>query len=109
MELKENILGQLHIYCESVSMDCKPMAFFPIQERYVEEIKNYVFSRKLNIHIEPLSDGWFTIYIYKYDYLIHIIENLPQKPQTPYDHWVIGKACGYSDLAIGEFIQSKFN
>jgi hypothetical protein len=78
MEISQNIQGQLYAYCESVSRDCKSIAFFPIQERYIEEIQNYVLAQKLNRYIEPLSEGWVTVYIYKYDYLVHIIKKLPE-------------------------------
>lgn len=39
---------------------------------YVEDVKDY--------------KEWKTIFIYKHSYLIDIIKNLPNSPQTPYEH-----------------------
>ena len=36
--------------------------------------------------------------------MLEIIKALPHNPKTVYDHWVLGKAFGYSDESIGEFL-----
>lgn len=101
--------GQLITYCEQVKTGCKPIAFMNLQSRYVDIVVTHVKKNNLKIYIEnvPNTDNlWYTVYIYKHHYLIEVIKNLPNNPKTIYDHWVIGKACGYSDDAIGEFINT---
>lgn len=45
-----------------------------------------------------------TIWIYKEKYMLEIIKNLPEQPKTVFDHWILGKAFGYSDESIKKFI-----
>ena len=65
----------------------KPMAFFELQDRYVDLVKEEILNEyNLNVYyIQDIEnyDGWKIVYIYKYDYLLDIIKNLPDTPQTP--------------------------
>lgn len=109
--LTGRITGSIDNYCYHVKTGTKPIAVIGLQTRYVDIVKEEIKNKyELNVHIEEVEgyDGWKTLYVYKHDYLIHIIKSMPHIPQTPYDHWVIGKACGYSDDAIGEFINERF-
>ncbi|MEJ8552752.1 hypothetical protein [Tepidibacter sp. Z1-5] len=59
------------------------------------------------MYTENLYEGWKVIWIYKDEYLLEVIKNMPEKPKTIYDHSVLGKVFGYFDKAIKEFIESK--
>jgi hypothetical protein len=98
--------GQITTYCEMVEKGCKPLAFFNLKNRYVKAVKDYIQKCELYCYIKNSKEypEWTTIYIYKYKWFINIIKNLPDEPQTIFDHWIIGKACGYSNEAINEFI-----
>lgn len=103
----ECILRQIEVYCYLVQRG-KPCALIPIQERYLYEALEYVRSlHKLNVYAVKLSDGWTSLWIYKDDYMFEVIKSLPEKPKTIFDHWVLGKAFGYSDEAIKEFLGTK--
>jgi len=54
-----------------------------------------------------LSNGWFRLWIFKKDIMLEIIKVLPDKPNSIFDHWVLGKVFGYSDEAIEEFLTSS--
>jgi hypothetical protein len=100
--------GQLICYCEAVKRDLKSIALIPIQERYLEEIEKFVSDEeKLNLYSNELCDGWVSIFIYKHEYMKDIIEELPEHPKTVYEHWILGKAFGYSDKSIGDFVNTK--
>lgn len=108
MGFSDAIKIQLLIYIEQVQCGTKPIAFIGLQTRYIEEaIELIVNKKKLLLCVEDVREypEWKTIFIYKHEYMIDIIKKLPEYPQTPYEHWIIGKACGYSDEAIGEFIR----
>jgi hypothetical protein len=106
--MNERIAGELFILAYSVKTGCKPVAMMPIQNRYVDEIKDYVQTVDgIKFYSEPLSEGWTTIYLYKHDYMLEVIKRSPDNPHTPFDHWVLGKMFGYSDEEIGKYIQSK--
>lgn len=68
-----------------------------------------VNKKQLHIHIEDVEGypEWKTIFIYKYKFLIDIIKSLPHAPQTPYEHWVLGKVFRYSEHAIEEFAEGR--
>ncbi|GMQ60309.1 hypothetical protein AN1V17_47090 [Vallitalea sediminicola] len=108
-KMSDAIKIQVLDYIEHVQCGTKPIALMNLQSRYVDEAKNLINSIGLNLHVEDVKDydEWKVIYIYKHSYLIDIIKNLPDSPQTPYEHWILGKACGYSDEAIGEFVEGR--
>lgn len=102
--------GEINTYCYQVKCGSKPMAFMNLKTSYIDLVTKYINDNYgLNVYIQEVKDypEWITLFIYKHGYLIEIIKNLPEQPQTPYEHWILGKACGYSDDAIGEFIKSK--
>jgi len=97
--------GQTEAYCYMVSRG-KPAAVIPIQKRYVLDIKSTVESfQEIKTFEQFLADGWISLWIYKKNFMLEIIKSLPEKPNTVYDHWVIGKVFGYSDEVITEFIE----
>lgn len=102
------IKGQVLNYCESVSLGVKSVAVIPIQKRYKTEITDYIENnQKLLLEIEPLTDDWLNVYIYKYSFYKEVIKGLPDKPKTNFEHWILGKVFGYSDDSIAKFIEKS--
>lgn len=105
--MNELIKMKIDMQCEFVKRG-KPCACESIQDRYFIEASIIIIEEyKLKTYSVCLADGWKTIWIYKDNFMLEIIESLPDKPITNYDHWILGKAFGYSDGAIKEFIESK--
>lgn len=104
--MSEEIKFQISIYCYLVKTG-KPTVMIPIQDRYINEALKIINKESLIAYIQDLSEGWKTLWIYKDKYLLEIIKNMPEKPKTAYEHWVLGKIFGYSDEAIREFIETK--
>jgi hypothetical protein len=101
------IKGQVLSYCETVSLGIKTIALIPVLERFVDGICEYIEDKQqLYFYVEPLAEGWFNIYIFKYEFLKDVIKKLPEQPKTIYEHWILGKAFGYSDEAIAKFIEN---
>ncbi len=105
--MNEFTQGQIDIYCQSVFAGCKPCALLPLQDRYVEEARQIINDNSLFFYSEFLYEGWQTVWIYKESFMLEIIKALPDDPQTAFDHWVLGKAFGYSDEAIEEFLTTS--
>ncbi|GMA52052.1 hypothetical protein GCM10025857_34090 [Alicyclobacillus contaminans] len=93
-------------YCYMVQRG-KPAASMALQERYIEEASDFVDGYKLNAHVETLSEGWVTFWVYKYEHILEVIKSMPQAPKTAFDHWVLGKLFGYEEAAIAEFLFVK--
>lgn len=105
--MEDNITSTVYLYCYMVQRG-KPCACETIQDRYVIEIvKKIKESFQLKTYIENLAPGWKTLWIYKYDYMLEIIKLLPEEPKTGFEHWILGKAFGYSDEAIKDFLETK--
>jgi hypothetical protein len=60
----------------------------------------------LKTYIEELAPGWKTLWMYKDEYMLEIIKSLPDEPKTKFEHWILGKAFGYSDEAIKIFLEN---
>jgi hypothetical protein len=102
------ILEQINFYCDMVNKG-KPSACQAIQERYISKATEIIEENKLKVYIEELYPDWKTIWIYKDDYMLEIIKELPKEPKTIFDHWILGKAFGYSDEAIRDFVDKQIN
>ena len=103
--MQDSVLAQLNIYSSWVKTG-KPCAMILLQNRYVQEAKKYVENQSLKFYAYEYYPEWSQIYIYKHDYMLAIIKNLPEQPKTKYDHWILGKAFGYSDESIKEYLDS---
>jgi len=106
-EMNEYLQGEIDKYCEAVLTGSKPCAMFPIQDRYIKEAEKFIKGHKLLSFREFLYPAWTTMWIYKRKFMLDVIKNLPEEPKTIYEHWVLGKAFGYSDEAIEEFLSSS--
>jgi hypothetical protein len=102
--MNETIIANVDVYCQMVQTG-KPCVSLAIQDRYVEEIVDRVDKFKLKTHVENLAEGWETLWIYKDKYMLEIIKSLPE-PKTKFEHWILGKAFGYSDEAIKTFLEN---
>ena len=107
VNIPEFVKGQVSAYCEMVQRG-KPSAILPIQNRYVAELRRYIESQYgLYAYAEELAEEWTTLWIYKDSHILKIIQNLPYKPETVFDHWVLGKIFGYSDEAIRQYLEDQ--
>lgn len=104
--MNEAIKMQLMGYCEGVKLGTKPAAMMSIQTRYQVEATEVVETYGIKCYIEDVEEDsiWKVLWIYKYDYLLDVIKQMPKHPNSKYDHWVLGKLFGYSDEAIKNFL-----
>jgi hypothetical protein len=102
--MNNQLTEKIHNYCDYV-ITGKPAANLPIQNRYINEAK-WIISMEYNLKtfIEPLAENWSILWIFRKDFMLEIIKALPDKPNSVFDHWVLGKAFGYTDEAIEEFL-----
>lgn len=95
--------GEVTAYCYMVHRG-KPAAMVPVQERYRKDVISLVTNQDLKVYTEPLAEGWFTLWIYKYQHILDVIKSVPQAPNSVFDHWILGKLFGYEESAIQEFL-----
>ncbi len=93
-------MTKIQVYCYMVQRG-KPAAMLPIQEKLLgKAITLVVKDHSLNYHIGQLCKGWITFWIYKQPHILEVIKTVPDKPETIFDHWVLGKLFGYDEVAI---------
>jgi hypothetical protein len=105
--ISEVLNCKITTYCQMVERG-KPAACIAIQERYIDSAKHAVIGYGLKLYTDKLSEGWLSLWIYKYPHILDVIKNAPQVPRTAYDHWILGKLFGYEEAAIGEYIATHF-
>jgi hypothetical protein len=99
--------GQLHTYCGLVKAG-KPLAVLTIKENEIEKCMDIICRiYDLKLSIVESAKPWKDLYIYQTELMGEVLKSLPEKPKSIFDHWVLGKAFGYSDQAIMNFLHSK--
>lgn len=109
--MSDEIKMQIEMYCQAVATGNKPVAMLSIQSRYSNEIKKMVEREGLKIHLVDVNrnNSWNTAFIYRHDYLLEVIKKAPERPNSIYEHWVLGKLFGYSDEAIKDFLATLYD
>lgn len=105
--MSDQIIGELEAYCYMIHRGGKPAASVAIQDRYLETAASIVESHGLKYHVEELSPGWKTFWVYQYPHILDVIKALPQAPETVFDHWALGKLFGYSEESIQNFLSTS--
>ena len=107
--LSDWLHAELVTYCHWVELGDKPLAIIQLQQRYHEAVIKYLNNYQPHIKyvINFCTDGWLTLILYKYDHMRIIYDYLPDEPNSIFDHWLIGKACGYSDKAIEQYLHKN--
>ncbi len=101
------IMGEISACCYMVKAG-KPAAAIPLQSRFLDKAVAFIEKEYgLRVYIEELFEGWLTLWIYKHSYILEIIKTAPSKPETVFDHWVLGKLFGYDESSIGEFLATR--
>ncbi len=104
--MNDFILNRIDFNCDMVQKG-KLCSCEAVQDRYIKDAVKIINNFKLKAYVEELSSGWKTIWIYKDEYMLEVIKKLPEQPKTIFEHWILGKAFGYSDEAIRNYIQTK--
>ena len=105
--MNDHLWGEVTAYAYMVARG-KPAGSIPVKIIYIDEIKSFVKNNYgLNVYCEKLSEGWVTLWIYKYRHILDVIKSLKRSPQSAFDHWVQGKLFGYEEAAIAEFLGSQ--
>ncbi len=103
--MESPVSGAISAYSYMVGRG-KPAAVIAIPDRYVDEAVKFVQEIfLLKTHIEDLSEGWKTLWIFKHPHILDVITTLPRVPETSFDHWALGKLFGYEESAIQQFIE----
>lgn len=96
--------AQITEHCDLINKGCKPASLIPYQERYHKEVIEIVKDAGLLFSANVNDNGWADIYIFKNPILRYLIKDLPRKPKTPADHFLLGSFFGYDVEAICHFI-----
>jgi len=103
----ERFHGILYRDCEAVQRGMKDFATITIKVDAIDAVVEAVQNYDVLYHIQKADDldVWVALHIYKDPIMKEIIQQLPDDPNTAYDHYVNGKAYGYRSDQIFNFIR----
>jgi hypothetical protein len=96
-----------HVYL--VKRGVKPTSIITIKRTEIGEAIKIVKEENLHYHTEQMEYGWVNFWIYKNGLLHKIIKELPDKPETAIDHFLLGIIFGYDVDSILRFIEDQEN
>jgi hypothetical protein len=101
------VIASLQTQALLVSRGVRPAAVEVVQERYLDEARRVAEHHGLLWRADSLATGWTEFWLYRYPHLDRVIDCVPRKPATAYEHWVLGKLFGYSEEAIADFLNGQ--
>lgn len=116
--ITEHLKQEILILCQNVQCGAKLSAEFSfihkLNEDYDQVIETIKYFPELKYHFVEMpentaSEGWRNCYIYKYDRVIHLIDEIEkiEDKNSPLYHFALGKLFGYNDYEVLEFIKKN--
>ena len=104
------LLGQVICYCEQVEAGAKLCAQIMFQDKYSSFIQNAVTQEDCKILVMNGEKGFKIAFIFKYDWVKLIIDELIIKNEENAGPdvlcvWATGKLFGYSDYEISRYLK----
>jgi hypothetical protein len=111
--MKEELIRIIEDHCYLISKGVRSAALVSFQQNKKTDINIIDEVAKRNnvkYYIKPYyKDGWKELWIYENDIVKYIIDELPDIPRLPSEHYLLGKLFGYSDDKIFDFIIKNQN
>ena len=109
-KIKNTLLGQITVYCEQVNTGTKLCAQVMCMDKYLSFIKAITKQERCKILYKNGGKGFKVVFIYKYDFVQLIINELfikKNKKRIPsgLEIWASGKLFGYSDYEISNYLR----
>lgn len=109
-KIKYTLFGQVTTYCEQVNTGTKLCAQVMCMDVYLPFIKEIIKQEKCKVFYRNGAKGFKVIFIYQYDFVKLIIDELlikKSKNSTPsgFQIWATGKLFGYSDYEISKYLE----
>jgi len=109
--MEDTFLDKIEQDCYLVSKGVRAAALLQFQHKKTSDVDEIItITKKHNVKYElkPFyKDGWTELWIYENNIVRYIINELPDKPNLPSDHYILGKLFGYSDEKIFDFCKNK--
>lgn len=119
--LNDNIIAKIDSYCYFIDKG-KPVAMEPVKSEDIKEVADIIEKNKKSCfyrdltraeweafgYSEGIDSNYIQVWIYEKPIMLDVIKMMPKRPETIYDHWVLGKIFGFSDEKIEEYILEIF-
>lgn len=110
--LSENELWDLSKVNESIFLvknEVRPVAEVVVPKSLQGEVARCIGESSLHRLVTPRGSTHLAVYIFVWPHLSHVARKLAGLPydKTAVFHWCAGKAFGYSEAKISEFLQSR--
>ena len=109
--MNEVLLGQIEQDCYLISKGVRSAALLQFQHKKSGDVDEIIkITKRHNVKYELKSfweEGWTELWIYENDIVRYIINELPDNPKLPSEHYILGKLFGYSDEKVFIFCKEK--
>jgi hypothetical protein len=109
--MEDIFLDKIEQDCYLVSKGVRAVALLQFRHKKNNDVDKIIkITKRHNVKYElkPFyKDGWTELWIFENDIVRYIINELPDKPILPSDHYILGKLFGYSDEKIFRFCKQK--
>lgn len=97
--------AQIVEHAQMVARGGKAFSVMPIKKVQVKDAIYFATQEGVFVGlVDAGSDEWIHFWIFKHEEMFDIVKSLPSKPQTLYDHFILGLCFGYSVDAIMDFV-----
>ena len=100
-------LSRVRTHCELIGRDVRSFAECIVPRRYVDEATAAIQEHNLRYRCFPCGKDHIEIMIFRHPHLAIILQglrNLSIKKDPALYHWCWGRAFGYSEEQIGQFL-----
>jgi hypothetical protein len=102
--------GILAHYIGEVNLGTKPIAEIPVNNMYATQLLEEVKASGLLFHTSPRGTTHTAIYLCIFPHLLAVVKHMigEESNENVFNAWAWGKAFGYSENAIADYIGKLF-
>lgn len=101
------LAGQVIAYCEQVRTGSRLAGQIDCDERYAVTLADLAQREDCLTKIQTTCQGRVSLWVYKQELAVRIIDYLQSAPQSEVGVWGMGKLLGYADCEIVRFVESS--
>ena len=100
------LAGQITTYCEAILRGTRLVAQVAFQEEHSQLVMDLVKQEGCKATTAQVGPGRLSVWIYRDDAVIDLVNQLRSTPQSKLAMWNMGKLFGYADGEVIDYVRS---